>query len=62
MRMELYQGEKMEIRVTIPSLKKSRDFILNLFAKNSNRTHIIYRNYLYTSSDIYAERHGSKAH
>lgn len=54
MRMQMYQGEKMEISVTIPSLKKAREYILNLFAKDSSRTHIVYNDRTYTSFDLYA--------
>ena len=58
MRMTMFQGDTKEFSVAIPSLKKSREYLLNLFAKESARTHIVYRAYRYTASDIYAGRKG----
>lgn len=59
MRMEMFKGSEKEFGVFIPSLKKSREYILNLFVKDSSRTHIVYRSYIYTASDIYAGRKGN---
>lgn len=54
MKVELYRGDQMEVRVNIPSLKKARMYLLNLFAQDLARTHVLYNGRLYTSADIYA--------